>query len=303
MGECALTDRTCLDVDECVDGTHDCDMNAKCNNEVGTFTCICKEGFFGDGRVCTPCSVCNVGFHEATECTATMDRTCAINVESGLYTIESEADGSLKCLIFAGNGLNQYPERYNWGNGDEYCGIPAIEGQDRKEALLHNHQAVWRLTQLKDDLYSIESNADGQGWECIRFGMSGHNQYPDRYSWSQHVEHTDRSDAINENCGFPSQDGASEMESLLADGAGVFMLEWLEGKKYLIKSNADKQGYSCMVFGGHGYDTNPRRYNWGNGDEYCGAGHWNGMSLKDAIQDNKQAVWILNYLGPSSLIA
>merc|ERR1712118_216714 len=140
------------------------------------------------------------------------------------------------------------------------------------------------------------------GWKCLRFGMSGHNQYPDRYSWSAHVEDSGRSDEIHTNCGFPSQDGASEMESLIADAAAVFKLQRLDGNKYLVLSDADHAGYECVIFGGKGYDTNPRRYNWGNGDEYCGAGHWSGMTLKDAILNNKQAVWTLNFLGPSNLL-
>ena len=41
------------DIDECVSGTDDCDVNAECNNTVGSFTCICYAGFTGDGQNCT----------------------------------------------------------------------------------------------------------------------------------------------------------------------------------------------------------------------------------------------------------
>ena len=41
------------DIDECVSGTDDCDVNAECNNTVGYFTCICYAGFTGDGQNCT----------------------------------------------------------------------------------------------------------------------------------------------------------------------------------------------------------------------------------------------------------
>ena len=41
------------DVDECILGTHNCDMNANCTNSVGSFNCTCREGFEGDGLVCT----------------------------------------------------------------------------------------------------------------------------------------------------------------------------------------------------------------------------------------------------------
>jgi hypothetical protein len=43
---------TCIDVDECVLGTHNCDPNADCTNTVGSFACKCKAGFLGDGVTC-----------------------------------------------------------------------------------------------------------------------------------------------------------------------------------------------------------------------------------------------------------
>ena len=42
-----------LDINECSDGSHDCDVNANCTNTVGSHDCTCKEGFTGDGRSCS----------------------------------------------------------------------------------------------------------------------------------------------------------------------------------------------------------------------------------------------------------
>ena len=42
-----------LDIDECITGNHDCDVNANCTNTVGGHNCTCKEGFAGDGRSCS----------------------------------------------------------------------------------------------------------------------------------------------------------------------------------------------------------------------------------------------------------
>ena len=42
-----------LDINECQDDSHDCDKNANCTNTVGSFTCSCNPGFFGNGSSCT----------------------------------------------------------------------------------------------------------------------------------------------------------------------------------------------------------------------------------------------------------
>ena len=40
------------DIDECVEGSP-CDENAVCHDEDGSFTCVCNEGYSGNGIVCT----------------------------------------------------------------------------------------------------------------------------------------------------------------------------------------------------------------------------------------------------------
>ena len=42
-----------LDIDECSNGSHKCDVNAYCTNTDGSHSCFCKEGFTGDGRSCS----------------------------------------------------------------------------------------------------------------------------------------------------------------------------------------------------------------------------------------------------------
>ena len=41
------------DIDECLNGTHDCDVNAECNNTLGSYKCTCKDGYEGNGTNCT----------------------------------------------------------------------------------------------------------------------------------------------------------------------------------------------------------------------------------------------------------
>ena len=43
----------CTDINECMRGTHDCDLNADCNDTVGSFLCTCHSGYEETGSVCT----------------------------------------------------------------------------------------------------------------------------------------------------------------------------------------------------------------------------------------------------------
>ena len=38
-----------LDIDECAKGIHDCDVNARCINEMGQYKCVCKRDYRGSG--------------------------------------------------------------------------------------------------------------------------------------------------------------------------------------------------------------------------------------------------------------
>ena len=40
------------DIDECSSETNGCDENAECNNALGSYKCICKDGFHGNGTNC-----------------------------------------------------------------------------------------------------------------------------------------------------------------------------------------------------------------------------------------------------------
>ena len=41
------------DIDECSADSSPCDSNADCTNRNGSYSCTCKQGFSGDGIVCT----------------------------------------------------------------------------------------------------------------------------------------------------------------------------------------------------------------------------------------------------------
>lgn len=41
------------DIEECEDQTHNCDINAHCDNTDGSFSCTCFQGYSGDGVICS----------------------------------------------------------------------------------------------------------------------------------------------------------------------------------------------------------------------------------------------------------
>ena len=53
LSQCFLSIDFQLDINECKGINNDCDKNANCSNTVGFYNCICKEGFTGDGHLCS----------------------------------------------------------------------------------------------------------------------------------------------------------------------------------------------------------------------------------------------------------
>ena len=41
-----------IDIDECLTNNGGCDMNAKCENTIGSRNCTCNDGFSGNGTNC-----------------------------------------------------------------------------------------------------------------------------------------------------------------------------------------------------------------------------------------------------------
>ena len=42
-----------LDINECTTKSHSCDVNAVCQNTKGSYKCVCRAGYSGDGKKCT----------------------------------------------------------------------------------------------------------------------------------------------------------------------------------------------------------------------------------------------------------
>ena len=41
-----------VDLDECFYDKYTCDSNADCTNTNGSYTCTCKDDYYGDGKTC-----------------------------------------------------------------------------------------------------------------------------------------------------------------------------------------------------------------------------------------------------------
>ena len=42
-----------VDIDECLHTPNVCDTHANCTNVLGSYSCLCKSGYFGNGKNCT----------------------------------------------------------------------------------------------------------------------------------------------------------------------------------------------------------------------------------------------------------
>jgi len=68
-------DGVCVDIDECEERTHRCDLAASCSNTIGSYDCVCPAGLAGDGFTCLDVDECapdarpvRGGCHEHADC-------------------------------------------------------------------------------------------------------------------------------------------------------------------------------------------------------------------------------------------
>ena len=56
--------KSCVDVDECATGHHNCPEFATCTNKDAGFECSCLEGFTGNDYLCTDLDECETSVHQ-----------------------------------------------------------------------------------------------------------------------------------------------------------------------------------------------------------------------------------------------
>jgi hypothetical protein len=121
------------DVDECAKGQHVCSENANCVNTVGSYECVCKEGFEGNGFKCHDLDECKLGTHNCSSkanCTNTMgsfrcqciegyegDGVTCVDIDECLRNVHNcdehasctNTEGSYECTCdpgYQGNGFH-----------------------------------------------------------------------------------------------------------------------------------------------------------------------------------------------------
>ena len=86
----------CQDIDECLSG-HNCDQNSTCVNSLGSFTCSCNSGYFGDGKTCEKgdCTDDVCSFNEECVSPTKLDCRCITGFERNVSQICVDVD---ECL-------------------------------------------------------------------------------------------------------------------------------------------------------------------------------------------------------------
>eukprot|EP00736_Rhodelphis_marinus_P002965 Rmarinus@m.29473 len=167
----------CVDVNECSTSKHTCDLDSmSCFNTVGSFGCICTEGYWGDGISCTSC--------------ATNAWSPAGSLEPSLcYCVENFfGNGSSDCISCALNAESQSgsvrPENCTCKQG--YFGDGASLCEDEDECLLGVHTC---------DVTATCSNSDGSFSCSCGIGYSGSGVYCENTNECETAVHTCSQDA------------------------------------------------------------------------------------------------------------
>jgi cysteine-rich repeat protein len=142
---CTGSPSLCTDMDECNAGSASCDEHATCTNTPGAFTCICDDGYVGDGSKCG---------RAAMKLEASIFHTCAVLNGGDVKCWGSNSDGTL--------GLGDTSDRGDHV-GEMGDSLPAIDLGAGKTALSIFPGFVRGCALLNDgDIKCWGRNYDGQ---------------------------------------------------------------------------------------------------------------------------------------------
>jgi len=282
----------CSQVDECTEGTHNCDPNADCTDNYGSYMCTCDKEFAGDGIVCAPCTVCrgfcppvdaSLAAHEVASLatcgsdawTATgwvedsdsppcdaVDRTC-INVnECGRLNSEMQdnCDDNAGCDDTEGS--------FTCGCNREYFGA-GTEGECAECTNCALGESLFTDCTSADDRqctvivpngnYALQTMA-GSVEQCLVHWKEPGKIYPSRYAWGGRAT--------------TATEGADELGD--ASATQSYGSNWRAG--VLGAADAPRPGPD--------YCDNP----------ICGICDWNGKTAADNLVIGMEAVWTFRRL-------
>ncbi|XP_037648116.1 adhesion G protein-coupled receptor E2-like isoform X1 [Sebastes umbrosus] len=106
----AATGETCYDINECVNDNVNCGLNAKCQNSIGNYYCICDIGFISTTGV--------EGFHQGDNVTCRDIDECEEEEVCGRNAACINTQGSHDCVCHAGFGLKSGKSKFS-GNQEQ----------------------------------------------------------------------------------------------------------------------------------------------------------------------------------------
>ena len=82
----------CVDIDECGEGSHECQANSKCVNTLGSYKCVCARGFRGNGAFCQDVDECQLNMDM---CADTLSDSVCVNT-IGSYACQCKSGFKLE---------------------------------------------------------------------------------------------------------------------------------------------------------------------------------------------------------------
>ena len=165
----------CTDIDECADNTHSCNLGGElCFNTIGSYVCVCNEGFTGEVGSCVDVDECSLGTHTCSPKTVLHAETSDLNDEQIYDYDHITINGSSYRLLFdvAGSGTCQI----SIGSGDIFykfeiseAGIATIyKVIESQETVLkdHNLNPESKLQDTNYVHYFVQFDPNGE----IQFG-------------------------------------------------------------------------------------------------------------------------------------
>ena len=170
---------TFLDLDECLLGSHNCDVNGKCTNTEGLYLCTCVSGYTGNGTHC----------QDINECDLEMRNRCDNNAEC------KNTPGSFQCSCFP--GYTGTGERDGCVDVDEclhrihYCTTSLVCRNTNGSFVcdcLDGFMKAWTLeSELDFVCEGMLTNDRELFWLCVveNLGVKRRKSSTSRWSWKQ----------------------------------------------------------------------------------------------------------------------